>query len=64
MLPLAGGCTVIEPVPGVNVSGTNRWFSLNACVADPSAISETDATRAASGVGRQTRCRIAATAGS
>jgi hypothetical protein len=50
MLPLEGGCTVSEPVPDVNVSGTNRWFSLNAWVAEPNAISDTDAMRVESGV--------------
>ena len=50
MLPLAGGCTVSEPAPAANDSGTNRWFSLNAWVTELSAIKETFAICAASGV--------------
>ena len=38
------------PPAAWNVSGTYRWFSLNACVTDPSGMSATLATRAASGV--------------
>ena len=46
----AGACTVSEPEPAVNVSGTNRWLMLSACVVAPVLTSETDAIRSASGL--------------
>ena len=49
-MPLAGACTLSEPLACSNASGTKCWFSLNACVTADNAIRDTDAILAASGV--------------